>query len=240
MLAESASDIQLGRFSETIQLPASARYGVLEFIEQELPRWRDDSERPKAEAEDRLTEYLCEYLNSAAYKSADWNHVQFRTETGDEQSSARTIDLAVKPLACALLIENRRHNIFETILPIECKRLPTPKGGGRDEREYVFTAAGTTGGIQRFKAGLHGASHGLAGMIGYIQDESVDFWARRISEWIEGLVKDGQPGWSRDDLLRLERQNASLRTASLSSTHERSGDLSQIALRHVWVGMTKN
>jgi hypothetical protein len=42
---------------------------------------------------------------------------------------------------------------FDPIMPIECKRLPTPKAKDRDEREYVITEGATAGGIQRFKLG---------------------------------------------------------------------------------------
>ena len=48
----------------------------------------------------------------------------------------------------AICVEGRRHTDFDSLMPIECKRLPTPKGDDRDEREYVFSEHTSTGGIQ--------------------------------------------------------------------------------------------
>lgn len=66
---------------------------------------------------------------------------------------------------------------------IECKRLPTP--GGKDrEREYVsgFHANGSpTGGIQRFKLGLHGGQVHDAAMIGYVVNGCLHPHSARLS-----------------------------------------------------------
>ena len=82
------------------------------------------------------------------------------------------LDISVQPCGRLILVEGRRYTQFDTLLPIECKRLPMPIPGDRrrDEREYVTSGSGTTGGIQRFKLGAHGSSHSLGVMIGYIQD----------------------------------------------------------------------
>ena len=169
MLTDSLKVVQTGRLDPDIHLPSTAKLGLLAFIAEELPFWRDNPVRPTARAETKLTELLCDHLNSAAYRSAVWSHVQFRTEISDETHGGRKIDLAAKPRAAALIIENRRHTQFDMLFPIECKRLPTPAGKDRDEREYVIAGDGTTGGIQRFKFGYHGAVHTFAAMIAYIQ-----------------------------------------------------------------------
>jgi len=122
-------------------------------------------------------------------------------------------------------------------MPIECKRLPTPNGNGRDEREYVISKHTSTGGIQRFKAGHHGAAHTLGAMIGYVQEETPNFWNERIAEWISGLVASAELGWTAKDLLRLEHEDTALRLAVLQSSHERQNGLSEIELHHLWVEM---
>jgi len=237
MLANSSTEIRSGRLGDDIHLPSTARLALLEFIAHELPAWRDHPDRPAESAETRLTEHLCDYLNNAAYRSADWSHVQFRTETGDETRVGRTIDLSIKPLASALVIEGRRHNIFEALLPIECKRLPTPASATRDEREYVFSQYSSTGGVQRFKDGNHGASHNLGAMIGYIQKETCKHWSSKVAKWITELSKSGQSGWSADDLLQLDTEDIAQRMAILTSRHERPCGLTCIELRHLWVEM---
>jgi hypothetical protein len=180
MLADGTENVRLGRLDSDTHLPATAKVAILEFIADQLPRWRDHPQRPIQHAETRLTEHLCDYLNHIANFSAEWSHIQFRTEAGDETYAGRKIDLAVKPRT-AVVIEGRRHTLFDILLPIECKRLPTPTGTDRDEREYVISKHGTTGGIQRFKAGYHGAVHRHGGMVAFVQEETCEFWSARVS-----------------------------------------------------------
>jgi hypothetical protein len=135
-----------------------------------------------------------------------------------------------------IVIEGRRHIDFDPLLPIECKRLPIPKDRERDEREYAFSERATTGGIQRFKAGYHGAAHKLGAMIAYVQDGTVSDWHKQIGQWITSLAGQ-QPGWSTDDLLHLERHEAAKRFASLRSLHAREKGLDKIELSHLWIEM---
>ena len=116
-------------------------------------------------------------------------------------------------------------------------RLPTPIGKDRDEREYVINRQASTGGIQRFKAGHHGSAHGLAALIAYVQKETPKFWQKRVAGWINDLVEAGQPGWSKEDFLRLEHNNEEKRIAVYSSLHARDRDLGEIELRHLWLQM---
>lgn len=237
LLADTNVQIAAGQLEPEIHLRATAKHAILDFIARELSNWRDHPDRPNEQAEDRLTEHLCDYLSGAAYRSADLDHIQFRTETGDEKNANRTIDLSVKPLGTTLIIEGRRSTIFDTILPIECKRLPTPPGTDRDHREYVFSAKKSTGGIQRFKEGNHAAAHNLGAMIGYIQRDTSEVWTARIAEWINDLSESSSPGWSTKDLPRLERHDLARKVTVLSSTHERAQPLQKIELRHLWIQM---
>jgi hypothetical protein len=235
MLADGTDNVQSGRLDPDIHRPATSRLAILDFIAAELPLWRDYPDRRKEQAEAVLTEQLCEYLTHVSRLSNIWSHLQFRTETMDEVQRGRKVDLTVKPLTGAIVIEGRRHTIFDALLPIECKRLPTPAGTNRDEREYVFNRHASTGGIERFKTGLHGGSHVLAGMIGYVQQESCEFWAARVIDWISGLVASGQKGWTVDDLPDVVQNDASRGTAVLKSSHAREGIATSIELRHLWI-----
>ena len=237
MLAESFNDVQSGRLNEEIHLPSTAKLELVEFIAQELPRWRDHPDRPDEHGETILTEHLCNHLNGAAYHSNEWSHVQFQTETGDETQGRRKIDLTVKPLGTVLFIENRRHSQFDALFPIECKRLPTPKEKSRDERAYVITEPGTTGGIQRFKFGHHGAAHKFAAMIGYVQEETVAHWLAQVNGWIRELSTDASSGWSDSDVLQPVSDVSTSRVCSLKSHHRRSGALGECELRHLWIEM---
>jgi hypothetical protein len=228
---------QFGTLGTDVQRPATFRYELLGFIFNELPRWRDRADRPSVTAETLLTSQLCAHLNSAARHSDGWDILQFRVEEADEQNSGRKIDLVASPSGTTISIEGRRHTDFDSLMPIECKRLPTPQGKERDEREYVVSQFSTTGGIQRFKAGHHGSVHTLGAMIGYIQEETTAFWNQRVAEWINNLIGTGQTDWTRKDLLRLESRDATLRLAILHSSHERNNELDEIELRHFWIEM---
>ena len=237
MLSDNAPSICSGRLDKVIQLPSTARHELLDFIAEELPRWREHPERPHRESETGLTEHLADHLNSATYQSEAWSHVQFRCETADELKPGRKIDLTVKPKAAVIFIDGRRHNQFEALFPIECKRLPTPKEKDRDEREYVITEPGTTGGIQRFKFGHHGATHSFAAMIAFVQENTFSHWRDRVNGWISQLAIHPGPPWQTTDALHTLRTDAVVRLQMLQSSHQRTGGLDDIELRHLWIEM---
>ena len=238
MLTDICNIGKSGRLNLDIHLPSTAKLALIGFIAEELPRWRDLTERPSADAETTLTEHLCDYLNSAVYNSIAWSHVQFRTETGDETRGARKIDLTVKPRAAVLIIEGRRHSMFDALFPIECKRLPTPRTKDRDEREYVITESGTTGGIQRFKFGHHGASHTFAAMIAYVQHGTPSYWLSQVNRWILDLAEGLQSAWSDSDILQLMSDDSTTAVSMLMSRHRRVDGLDECELCHLWVKMS--
>ncbi len=238
MLADTISDsAHHGALGKDVQKPNSFLLGLLDFIKVELPRWRDRPERKNETAETHLTSQLCAHLNSATRYSSGWDILQFRIEEPDEREKGRKIDLIPAPSGATILIEGRRYVDFDTLLPIECKRLPTPTDKKRDEREYIFSQFTTTGGIQRFKAGHHGAEHTQGAMIAYVQEETNSFWNTKIAGWINDLVKSSEKGWATKDLLRLEQDDATQRVAVLNSSHSRGKGLPEITLRHLWVQM---
>ncbi len=237
MLAENSHNVQSGRLAKEVHKPTTHNLELMAFIASELPHWRDHPDRPDKENETGLTEYLCDYLNGVANDSTSWSHVQFRTETGDEAQGGRKIDLTVKPRGCALIIEGRRHSQFQALFPIECKRLPTPKGKDRDEREYVVTKEGTTGGMQRFKLGHHGSTHGFAVIIGYVQEQDFAHWLNEINGWIRNLSNEAGSAWSDSDLLQSVSDASTADVCMLQSCHVRPSGLSPCDLRHLWVKM---
>jgi len=136
-----------------------------------------------------------------------------------------------------MIIEGRRHTQFDTLLPIECKRLPTPKDKERDEREYVTTGTGSTGGMQRFKFGHHGAVHRVAGMIAYVHEQTSAHWLRHVNGWIQNLSQEAGSDWSTSDSLQLVDENSEAGVCRLASHHRRQGELEPIDIQHLWVKM---
>jgi hypothetical protein len=238
MLAdEDDAGVWSGGLAAGLHRPATWLAALIDFITEQLPLWRDRGDRPRVEGEVRLTAQLCAHLNSAARKSPGWDVLQFRMEEPDAIKRSRRIDLAPAPAGETIWIEGRRYSDFDPLLPIECKRLPTPAGAGRDKREYVRVAKGSTGGVQRFKAGHHGAGHAQGAMIGYVQAESLASWVKRVDAWIRALVRASVAGWIADDRLQLDRHDAVRRLAVLTSEHQREHGLPNIALRHLWIDL---
>jgi hypothetical protein len=238
MLANIPSaSTQSGSFGRDLHRPATFLFELLDFIEGELPRWRDRGDREKETSETVLTSQLCAHLNSAARHSPGWDILQFRTEEPDEKARGRRIDLIPAPCDATVWVDGRRHIDFDPLLPIECKRLPTPRETGRDEHEYVSNRHASTGGIQRFKAGHHGACHKIGAMIAYVQQETRLFWVTRVAEWIEELIESGKVGWTTKDLLQLHHDDEVRHLAVFRSSHARENGLPEIELRHLWVDM---
>lgn len=238
MLAdEDEASVQAGALGANIHLPGEWLSSLVGFIAIALPGWRDDPRRPNQTGETGLTAQLCAKLNSVSRHSPGWDFLQFRREEPDDVRAARSIDLVVAPSGALIWIAGREYSEYRAFLPIECKRLPTPNGKDRDEREYAFSQFSSTGGIQRFKAGHHGAAHARAVMIGYVQDRDISFWRAQLDVWIDGLVATAVQGWSAGDKLELTTHHDATRVASLQSTHQRDADLEPILIDHLWIEM---
>lgn len=223
-----------GALASTLHLPGTSIDAIIGFIGDVLPAWRDDPTRPTVTQETKLTAQLCARLNSASRHSS-WDFLQFRQEEPDTVAGGRTVDLAVAPAGAILTIAGKSYSEYQTILPVECKRLPIPTGADRDPREYVFSAFSTTGGVDRFKRGYHGAAHTRAAMIGYIQDKNIPHWKAQLDDWISGLATAGTGSWATADKLNLATYDATNRAAHLNSVHARAMSLAPIALDHLWV-----
>lgn len=237
MFADDRSFLQAaGRLHADLLLPVEWRASLVEFIASALPAWRDDPDRPPATAEIVLTSQLCGFLTSATRKSQGWDYLQFRVEEPDETVAGRAIDLVAAPSGVLIWIEGRRFSQYEALFPIECKRLPTPTGAKRDEREYLHSRHGSRGGVQRFKSGDHGAAHNHAALIAYLQAEDIETWYRRVLQWI-GDLSAVSSDWTADDTVHLHQHNLAKRTALLASKHQRSRGLSDISLNHLWIEM---
>lgn len=238
MLADGSTSHALGQLASGVLAEGRSRAAILDFIQDQLPRWRDRPDRPQRTNETALTSQLCAHLNSATRKTPGWDCLQFRVEEADEVQASRKVDLVVAAAGDTLIVQGRGYSDFETILPIECKRLPIPSGAGRDEREYVVTRKGVGGGIQRYKEGKHGAAHVRAALIAYVQNQNFDHWFALIDSWIQDLHVAGSPGWSPTDVLATLKQDLVAGIAVHESVHSRA-NLPAIHLRHLWVEMTR-
>lgn len=227
-----------GALTDDLLMPKEWLSSLITFIADALPPWRDDPRRTKETGENKLSSQLCGRLNSLCRHTPGWDFLQFRREEEGESDGRRAIDLVASPAGNVIWINGRSYDEYQYLLPIECKRLPTPKGKDRDPREYVFTGSGSSGGIQRFKAGDHGGQHERAAMIGYVQANDVTHWHEAVSTWIDNLVTDAIPEWSVADKLTLTNHDETTRIATFASIHNRkNGITSNIQIDHLWIEM---
>lgn len=213
---------------------------IIEFVYSQLPDWRDESVRPKKTSEKPLNIQLCAYLNTIRTKN-DFPMVNFSHE--EPQVGHATVDISASPqeeIAFGAGFYNTRfYNKYTPLVVFECKRLPTP---GKDrENEYVTGFIKKSGGIQRFKIGLHGANHDIVAMIGYLQANTPHHWYNTINQWIidlsNGTMKDICI-WNTGEILECFEEDSSKGIASCRSTHAREGNIeSKILIRHLWVTM---
>lgn len=228
---EYAGRITSGIKAQTFQL------AIINFVQQQLPFWRDDPDRPLEQSERKLNSQLYKFLDHQARISFPLVH--FGHE--EPQHANRDVDISVLPDK-SVIIEAQAYTIYDPVLVIECKRLPAPSPKER-KKEYVTGLKPNKigGGIQRFKLGLHGAKHDLAAMIGYIQDSSHD-WYSTINKWISELVEnpigDGNT-WHKNETLRMLEEDTIIGIAKYHSVHNRIGDVAnnKIELYHLWVKM---
>jgi len=149
---EPRSTLGIGAPDSALLDGGAFHFAIISFIERELLVWNDRKDRPQVTDETHLNETLCDHLDCASRKSFDI--IRFCHEPN--QDSGRKADIGVKPVEC-MVVEGIGHSEFEQLLPIECKRLPTPPDRNRSDCEYVHGTLGhRTGAIERFKHGLHG------------------------------------------------------------------------------------
>lgn len=230
----SKSRASSGRVTKGLQRNTLAEQ-TSRFVQTELPNWRDDPERESETSEERLNAQLCKYLNVTA--SERFPMVYFHHE--EKQTANRRVDFSALPRK-AQFVGDQYCTKYIPFIVFEGKRLPAPRHSR--EREYVTGGEAKSGGIQRFKLGLHGDKQNLAAIVGYIQEGEPKNWLKKINFWIRDL--DGTIGfdgenWSRTECLKQFKSDKTLGVAQAWSSHTRIGDAisHNIRLRHLWVKM---
>lgn len=209
---------------------------TIEFVQEQLPLWRDHPSRPDEQSENKLNLQLCKFLDVRA--RTDFPMVHFKNE--EPQYGLRKVDFSASPIA-EITIGPSLYAIYDPVIVFEGKRLPAPSHNR--EKEYVTGGIKQkTGGIQRFKLGLHGANHDIAAMIGYLQEDSACDWYDKINKWIteldSGIIADVCV-WNISEMLEQFQEDSSKGIANCRSTHHRSGSKqsNEIAIHHLWITM---
>jgi hypothetical protein len=233
MIPEDMALRPIGRITAGIQLNTLIEQTV-SLLDQRLPVWRDHPGRDKAEeAEDRLSSDLCKFLNL----NSSMIHFNFQ----EPQPGNRSVDFSVTPAKEEMYIDAELYAYNRPFLLIEAKRLPAPPPADR-KHEYVTGIDKQSGGIQRFKLGLHGAGHKEAVIIGYIQQGSCREWQHTINTWIADLVsgqlRDGC-SWQEGEDLRRFAEDEEHGAARCESLHPRNDDTESVLIYHLWIDMNR-
>lgn len=211
---------------------------IVDFIERELPDWKAHEDFPVTRNEPAYNEFLVNYLNVAARSRLDL--IQFCHEPG--QRGGRRADASATPIQ-RILVEDKRRRLGEVILPIECKRIPTPKQ--RNEIEYVIgdgQGNKRSGAIQRFKHGDHGHRNRYGLLIGYVEQQGYAHWHQAINQRLLELSETNfdESLWKGPEQLHTEsRQNSKVHR--LSSKHRRKqppANSGEINLFHLWIQLS--
>ena len=164
--------------------------------------------------EDRITDAIVQFFQVCKFKQFDgYAPYDFRPHP-TQQYSNRKPDIGI------YLLNNRK----DTIIEIEAKIFSSKNS---HNKEYV---CGETGGIERFKRGLHSSHLPECGMFAYIFDAQIN-WLEKINNWIEKLSKtntDTTICWSKNEILKP------INTFKYHSCHQRK-TLDDINLWHYFI-----
>jgi hypothetical protein len=231
------SGVGNGRISSGIE-PGTLVRRTIAFVRGHLPAWRDDPSRAPGDSEEHLNAQLSKFLNATA-RHGDFPMVHFHHE--ERQTGRRRVDLSALPTQ-STWIGPRHHSVYEPFLVMEGKRLPAPSSDR--EREYVTGNEECSGGIQRFKLGLHGASLVAAAMIGYVQRGNLAEWHATINNWISelgGRRDAGACSWEDNDQLDILKTDQTMCVSECESAHNRVNSATdRIRLSHFWIEMARN
>ena len=239
MIADSSRPLAgLGSPDHTVLDAGAFRREIVDFIERELPVWRDRPERPPATDEPTLNQTLCTHLNSACRRQS-FDSIQFLQEP--LQTSGRRADIGTMPCG-TISVEGRVYYDFEQLLPIECKRLPTPPDRKRSSMEYVKGLPGhRTGAIERFKHGLHGPTNPEAVLIAYVQSVAFSHWQQTINARLAELAAAREDAglWSPEEMLTVHFADPARRRQRLVSKHRRVPPAAtpSLLISHLWIQM---
>ncbi|GCC51272.1 hypothetical protein SanaruYs_14930 [Chryseotalea sanaruensis] len=237
MLSDSTIYDSGGTLSSGVENNSSIN-AVITFIKEHFDHFAEQNKGQTSINEKGLTQKLCIFLNRSAREQPFFFHSEFMEDVNIGTSAQ--VDIGTLSYSQTITIVDRDYSDDDSFFSIEAKRLPTP-GTGR-EREYVIGESKPSGGIERFKKGLHGSRLKFSAIIAYVQKENFDFWFLKINSWIQELAKQDQEGlWSNlDQLNKTSNVKDSAIMLELSSTNSRKApdqQLDSIQLFHFWISL---
>ena len=246
----------LGVAAESFEKLDQVQDRIEQFLSETLPLCRrhltglDDGTIRKRNEKD-LASSLCKWLG--AYAQERQVVFTFANEEPDKSRKSRTNDMGVIPSVGVALLQVGAHlyDPEDHLYIIEAKLLPTPKartGEGDRSREYVVgdwegrqsPRKSSTGGMERFKEGWHGAGFLRSAMIAFVLSGSAESWKTDVNRWIDDLIAEPLPShkatWSTADRLSpVDGKSDGAEVAEFVSTNSRQGEAPPMVLRHYWL-----
>lgn len=193
------------------------------------------------ENENALTNSLCKSLSSRKPPECPF---YFHHQNIEDEKQNTSTDFAVFGTYTYAYENNYEDSDSPPLIKFEAKRLNSRLPKHR-EKEYVCgeysegMCTKNSGGVERFKNGRHGKDVINAGIIGYIQSDSQNYWLKNVNGWINEQISspsDIRIQWNEDDILMAKVQTENV--SEYSSISSRIfGD--KIQLRHFWIDISK-
>jgi hypothetical protein len=237
MLTDVTINNGFGKITKYLQ-PGTSIAAVLDFVESHLPEFAQ--KYGYIENEKNLTSQLISLLGLYTHKSS----CLFRFVKDDPQNlmngNSPTVDIAVQSNQLeGVTIETKHYQNDESCFSFEAKRLSSKVGKTREKEYLIGRFDGNrkyidSGGVERFKKGIHGSKLEFSGIIGYVQENDYSYWHSMINSWIDELVPGSSTStvnWIEED--KLVEENVSI-TARYRSKNSRVG-IGNIVLFHIWI-----
>ena len=205
-------------------------YTVVEFLQKHLPQFAESLLNTNIDNENGLNSRLSRFITNAAVQEIFFAERESMEDETCGSSPATDIGIHLKVDDCGI--------DAPLITVLEGKRLTKGLGVER-RREYVIghDKKGKhvpCGGIERFKLSIHGRKLTHAGMIGYIQEETPQYWQEQINSWISDLcLQQKTLKWSEEEHLAPAATSGRI-SESVSIVHRQADNLQ---LTHFWINL---
>ncbi len=205
---------------------------VVDLVKQSLPLLAVSAMKDGICNEDGLNSLLSLFISKAARKEDLPFIVQHQSMEDLTRGGSPAPDIGIH----LDIVDDA--DPFPRITVFEGKRLTASLGLQR-RKEYVIGHEEKgkhipCGGIERFKLSIHGRELNSAGMIGYIQEETPEYWHEQINSWISELsLRQDTLKWSAEE--HLAPATTKGRISESASIVHRKND--QLHLAHLWVNL---
>lgn len=188
--------------------------------------------------ENHLTSELCKQLS---FKKPHEFPFFFQHQNIEDAKENTSTDFAAFGTYTYAQIYNKDGEEFP-LVKFEAKRLNSalPK---KREKEYVIgeyengKQTRNSGGIERFKNLRHGKDVVHAAIIGYVQSDTFEHWAEKVTGWIKAEANsphDATLTWDSNDHLQPNMRKDNL--CSYLSKPKRK-ECGQLNMHHIWINL---